>query len=411
MRCTISVLILSLLARAPFAHAQAPGPESIAALVADGAKSEAEPDDPTSLSRATLSAQSSAEGRKPPSVYDRIWKFANLYENDSNRVMQKVVFTGRYQHDYAALDADQGRLDEWNVRRVRLGSKWTLFRTLTLHGEVELNPQEADPLYKRVTDMYVQWSPSGRLAVTVGKHGVPFTMDGATSSKELLAIDRSSLSNNMWFPQEYIPGVTVSGEIAPWVYRAGVFSAGASNREFGEFDGGAFTLGVLGYDFAERLGVKQALLSGNYVFQQHDPRNTFTRQLGHVVSANFGFEAVRWGARTDFSAASGYLGQGDLIGVVAMPFVNLTRKFQLVGRYTFLDGDGPNTVRLTTYESRLATGLGDRYNELYVGVNYFFYGHKLKLQSGLQIADMQDSADDGGAYSGVSWNSGLRLSW
>ena len=268
MRCTISVLILSLLARAPFAHAQAPGPESIAALVADGAKSEAEPDDPTSLSRATLSAQSSAEGRKPPSVYDRIWKFANLYENDSNRVMQKVVFTGRYQHDYAALDADQGRLDEWNVRRVRLGSKWTLFRTLTLHGEVELNPQEADPLYKRVTDMYVQWSPSGRLAVTVGKHGVPFTMDGATSSKELLAIDRSSLSNNMWFPQEYIPGVTVSGEIAPWVYRAGVFSAGASNREFGEFDGGAFTLGVLGYDFAERLGVKQALLSGNYVFQQ-----------------------------------------------------------------------------------------------------------------------------------------------
>jgi phosphate-selective porin OprO/OprP len=96
---------------------------------------------------------------------------------------------------------------------------------------------------------------------------------------------------------------------------------------------------------------------------------------------------------------------------MAMPFVNLTRQFQLVGRYTFLDGDGPNTVRITTYESRLATGLGDRYNELYVGVNYFFYGHKFKLQSGLQLAHMQDSADDGGAYSGVSWNSGLRLSW
>ena len=157
--------------------------------------------------------------------------------------------------------------------------------------------------------------------------------------------------------------------------------------------------------------MKEALLAGNYVYQNPDPKNTFTRQLQHMASANFKFNAGKWGARTDVSAASGYLGQSDLWGVMAMPFVNVTDKLQLVGRYTFIQSDNPNGVRLATYENRVNSGRGDRYNEVYLGANYYFYGHKLKLQSGLQFADMNDHANDGGAYSGVSWTTGLRVSW
>jgi phosphate-selective porin OprO/OprP len=321
-----------------------------------------------------------------------------------------VLFTGRYQHEYAAIDADEGDLGEWNVRRMRLGPRITLFRSITIHGELELNPQEADPFYVRLTDMYVQWNKSARLAVTVGKHGVPFTIDGATSSKELLTIDRSNLANNIWFPQEYMPGVSVSGRVAPWVYRGGVFSAGAMNREFGEFNGGVFTLAVVGYDFAPTLGVKEALLSGSYVYQQPDTNNTFTRQLHHIVSINARFEDGPLGLRADVSSASGYLGQGNLLGLMVMPYMNVTDRVQLVGRYTLLDGD-TNAVRLATYESRVIGGRGDRYDEVYFGANYYFYGHKLKLQSGLQYADMNDRADDGGAYSGMSWTTGLRIGW
>ena len=348
---------------------------------------------------------------KQQSTYQKIWKFAEWHNNEQNSVLQNLLFSGRFQYEYAARDADQGSHDEWNVRRLRLGAKSKLFRTFTLHGEVELNPQEADPLYMRITDLYLQWSRSGRFALTFGKHGVPFTMDGSTSSKELLTIDRSNLSNNMWFPQEYIPGVSIAGETSDWVYRAGVYSAGEANREFGEFSGSIFSLAVVGYDFAKTLGVNEALLAGNYVYQNPDPRNTFTRQLQHVVSANFKFDADQWGVRTDVSAASGYLGQSDLWGVMAMPFVNVTDKLQFVGRYTFIQSDDPNGVRLARYENQVVPGLGDRYSELYVGVNYYFYGHKLKLQSGVQFGDMNDSANDGGAYSGVSWTTGLRVSW
>jgi phosphate-selective porin OprO/OprP len=326
-------------------------------------------------------------------------------------VVQQVLFTGRFQHDFAALDADQGDVTESNVRRLRLGPRITLFRTLTLHTEVELNPQERDPLYMRLTDAYVQWAATSGVAVTVGKQGVPFTLDGATSSKELLTIDRSNLANNFWFPQEYLPGVSVSGRAAPWAYRAGVYSAGAMNREFGEFNGSYVTLGSVGYDFGPRLGVKEALLSANYVHQPADDDNTFTRQLEHIVSINLKLESDRWGLRADVTDGTGYLGQPDMWAVTAMPFVNLTRRAQAVARYTHIRGAGPNAIRLGTYESRLVPGRGDEYNELYLGANYYVFGHRLKLQSGLQWADMSDAAGDGGEYHGVSWTTGLRVGW
>ena len=356
-------------------------------------------------------AQASTAG-KEPSVYDRIWQpLTQLYRNDRNPVVQQVLFTGRFQHDFAMVDSDQGDQDESNVRRVRLGPKITFLHDYLFHAEVEVNPQERNPFYMRFTDLYVQWSKTPSLAVTVGKHSLPFTQEGATSSKELITIDRSNLANNIWFTQEYMPGVSVSGKTAPWTYRAGVYSSGAANREMGEFNGGYFTLGALGYDFGKTLGVKEALVTGNYVYQHPDVNNTFTQQLGHIGSLNLKLEADRWGLRSDLAMGDGYLGQSDLWGVMAMPFLNVTDKLQAVGRYTFLSSADPNGLRLATYENRVVRTRGDEYNEIYLGANYFLYGHKLKVQTGVQWADMNDSAADGGAYSGVSWTTGLRMGW
>jgi phosphate-selective porin OprO and OprP len=357
------------------------------------------------------SAQAQTTGSEP-SPYDKIWNnLTQWYKDDSNPVVQQVLFTGRFQHDFAALRADEGDHDESNLRRVRLGPRITFLRQYLFHAEVEVNPQERNPFYVRFTDLYVQWSRNPALAVTVGKQSIPFTQEGATSSKELITIDRSNLANNIWFSQEYMPGVSVSGRVAPWIYRAGVYSAGAANRELGEFSGDYFTLGVVGYDFGKPLGAKEAVLTGNYLYQHPDPDNTFTQRLQHVASVHFRFEDERWGVRSDLSSAAGYLGQSDVWALMAMPFVNVTDKLQIVTRYTFIDSEGPNGIRLATYENKIVPGRGDEYNELYLGANYFFYGHKLKLQTGVQWADMQDVAADGGAYSGVSWTTGLRVGW
>jgi phosphate-selective porin OprO/OprP len=356
-------------------------------------------------------SQTQASVDKQKAAFDKAWKFADWYKNDKNPVIQRLQFTGRFQFDYANVDADQGSHHEWNIRRFRAGAKAKMFRSITLHAEVDINPQEHNPFYVRFTDLYLMWSKSPKLELTFGKQGVPFTMDGSTSSKELLTIDRSNLANNMWFPQEYIPGVAASGTLKKWVYRAGVYSAGRANREFGEFDGGLFTLASAGYNFAESVGMDEALVSANYVYQDPHVNNTFTRRLQHVVSGNLKLAAKKWGLRADLTTASGSHGQSDLWGVMTMPFVNITPKFQIVGRHTYLKSEKPNGVLLANYENRAVFGRGDRYNEGYAGANYYFYGHKLKLQSGLQFGDMNDSANDGGAFSGVSWTTGLRVSW
>jgi phosphate-selective porin OprO/OprP len=368
-----------------------------------------------SLSSLAQQAQAAAAQAKPaphPSTYDRIWgRFTQWYRNDANPHVQRVLLSGRFHYDYAAVDADQDDHSEWNLRRLRIGPRITFLKTYTFHTEFELDPQRHDPFYVRLTDAYVQWSRSAPLAITVGKQSMPFTVDGATSSRELLTIDRSNLANNIWFPQEYIPGVSVSGRVAPWMYRLGVYSSGEANREFGKFNGGTATLGLVGYDFGRKLGVREALLTGNYVYQTADENNTFTRQLDHIGSVNFRYEDTRWGARADFSIASGYLGQSDLKALQVMPFFNFGPELQFVGRYTAISSTDSNGVRLATYESRVVSGRGDRYDELYLGANYYLYGHRLKLQTGLQFADMDDAAGDGGAYAGTSWVTGLRVGW
>jgi len=349
---------------------------------------------------------------KPPSTYDKIWgNFTDWYNDGESPIVQRVLFTGRFQEDYAAVEADQGSHSEWNVRRMRLGPRITFFRDYLFHAEVELNPQEHDPFYVRMTDLYVAWQKNPKTVITVGKQSVPFTQEGATSSKELVTIDRSNLANNIWFTQEYMPGVSLSGRKAPWTYRAGVYSSGAMNRELGKFNGDAFTLALVGYDFANKLKVKEATLTGNYLYQHPDVNNTFTKRWEHVMSIHFKLEQPRWGFRSDVSQTRGYLGQRNVLGVMAMPLFNATDKLQFLARYTYLDSDGINGLSLATYENKVVTGRGDRYTEGYIGANYFFYGHKLKLQTGVQFADMQDSANDGGAYSGTSWTTGLRIGW
>jgi phosphate-selective porin OprO/OprP len=334
-----------------------------------------------------------------------------LYDNPENPAVERIAFTGRFQHDFAVVDADQGEHRESNVRRLRFGPRISFARDFLFHLEVEINPQEREPVYVRLTDAYVAWQKNPKSVIQIGKQSVPFTQEGATSSKELITIDRSNLTNNIWFSQEYLPGVSLSGRLARWNYRAGVYSSGAMNREFGDFTGGQFALFIVGHDLASRLHVKEALVTGNYVYQHPDVNNTFTKRWEHVGSIHFKLEEPKWGFRGDLSQTVGYQGQPNVSGVMAMPYYNVTQKLQAVMRYTFLDSDGPNGLALNTYENRVTAGKGDRYRETYLGLNYFIRGHKLKVQTGVQFVDMADAANDGGAFAGTSWTTGLRIGW
>ena len=241
----------------------------------------------------------------------------------------------------------------------------------------------------------------------MGKQSAPFTMDGSTSSSRLLTIDRSNLANNIWFTEEYFPGVSIAGDADPWVYHLGVYASGDTTW----INGSAFALATLGYDFAEAFDATEALLAFDYVYNDLHRGNTFTADLEQVFSTHLKLDHGTWGARADVSGALGGLGQSDLIGAMILGFYDFTERLQVVARYTWVKSEQENGVRFARYESRVVDGRGDLYQEAYFGVNYFFYGHRLKLQSGVDFADMRDVAGDGGAYRGWGWTTALRVSW
>lgn len=352
-----------------------------------------------------------ASGQEAESRYDRIWDQANLYSGDAESLVESVVLSGRIQFDHAYVDADHDTHSDLDLRRFRFGFKTRFQGNLTLHTEAEYDPNHGDLNYLRLTDTYIAWAPNDAFALTVGKQGASFTMDGQTSSKELIAIDRSNLANNLWFPEEYITGVTAGGEKGGIVYELGYFTSGERDRGFGDSNGGEFVLATIGHDFAEALSSDKALLRLNYVDNEADPLNTFTRPFGRIVSLNFDFAQPGWGVRGDYATGEGYLGQSDVSALMVMPYWNLGERMQIVTRYTWLESDDPNGVRIARYEREITSGNGDEYNELYVGFNYYWYGHKLKLQTGLQQVDMNDVAADGGAHEGWALTTGFRISW
>jgi phosphate-selective porin OprO/OprP len=358
-----------------------------------------------------LQRDSATHDEKEKSALDRLWDLPTIYRNKESDWVNEVRFVGRFQLDQYNVDSDLGHDSDWLVRRLRLGVKAQLFHNLTAHVEVEIDPHNDNPAYRRLTDAYLSWKFCDAAKFTVGKQSVKFTLDGSTSSTELITIDRNNVANNFWFPAEYVPGVSLSGIIDQWSYNVGVFSGGSESPEFGNFDAGNFVLASLGYDFGKQLGVKKALLRADYIYNQRDAESTFTRSLENVGSLVFILDNKKWGVSADVNVASGYGKQGDLFGFDVMPWYNITDRLQAVARYTYIDGESPNSIRFSRYESFQTGGRGDEYSELYAGLNYYVYGHKLKLQTGFAYTTMHDSAHDGGQYAGWSWTTGLRVSW
>ena len=217
-----------------------------------------------------------AQEEKDKSSYGAFWSHARLYEGSDDKFFQSIDLSGRLQLDWAYAENQTDSHKEFNVRRFRFGFKSRFKNDFIMHVEGEFDPQDLDNFYTRLTDTYLAWERSKSMVFTLGKHSAGFTLDGMTSSKKLLTIDRNNLTNNIWFTEEYIPGVSVKGDKGHWNYFAGVFSSGDEDPEFGDFKGGEFLLLTLGHDFAAEWKAEEALIRLNLVKNEPDEDNGFT---------------------------------------------------------------------------------------------------------------------------------------
>lgn len=348
-----------------------------------------------------------AAAPKDQSSYDRIWNLAALYESKTG-FLNKLSLTGRYHGQFWSADSDTGHEYDWENRRIRAGLKGKFLQNFEFNVQADLNP-EANPVYTGLTDAYLAWKPSDAFHLTIGKHPTDFTLEGSTSSNNILTFERSLAVNQVWPNPEYITGIMMNGEISHFLYQAGIYAAD-QQKEFTEFSGGAGYLLSVGYDFAEAAGLDEGVVKLDLFYNDGDAGNTALRPYETTESLNINLKKGPVGFAADVILAQGLEGASDFWGLVLMPSYDFSKKWQAVARYQFAhaeEADGLSAAR--RYEREAGGGKGDTYHAGYVGINHYLYGHKLKLMGGVEYAQL--SGGSGHGYEGWTALAGVRVSW
>jgi len=348
--------------------------------------------------------------RRPvTSVLDDVWDAPTLVKDKKSDMLNELRIAGRFQGDLFDIENNKHDDSGAEVVKMRLGIDSLWFKKLRLHVEADLDPNNGNEMDKHLTDAYLSYEFSRAFEVTLGKQPVHFTLDGGTSSNELLTLDRSQIWNNVWSVTEFFNGARVGGKKGNWEYSAGYFTAGNRSREFGTFSGSNFLVASLGYDFADALHAREAVLRLDYVNSEHREDGESNRRFGDIASLSFQLDKGRYGVSTDLVYATGHRPQGDVWGASIMPWYNITPRLQAVLRGTYMKSDSRDGLRVEHYDEVFARG--DTLREVYAGLNYYFYGHRLKLQSGISYANLNASPRVDGDYHEWTFTTGLRVSW
>ncbi len=346
------------------------------------------------------------------SSFDRLWSIATLYQDKANPWIEEVSLFGRIHANWAAEDYSAGEWSDWELRRVRAGVRLKFLEELELKSEVRFLPFEK-PIYDGLTETTLSWMPTPAFRLSVGKQLPSYTLEGSVSANELPTVERSLFANTFWVGEDnFSTGVSVTGKAGGWQYYAALLS-GETDKVFGRLDAGYYGVASLGYDFGKRLGLESAILKADYVYSDGNPGNTTPKPFSNTGTLGFDLKQGRFGLRANLGAGGGLGTQPDVRGLVLVPTYAITKKLELVARYTLLDSAGSNGIKSQRrYENEvpdIAGTRGDHYQAFYAGLNYYIYGHKLKVQSGVEYSEMRDSASDGGAFDGWSYLAGVRF--
>lgn len=347
-----------------------------------------------------------AAPEKEESIFDKIWGMAVLYKNPQNPILEEFSFKGRYQGQFYDTDSDTGDIDDWENRRFHLGVELAMFsNTVKIKAEM-ITAENLDPFYSSMRDAYLDWSPTKAFTFRVGKFEPKFTKEYSTSSREIITFERSQLVNQ--FKPDYAGGAAVFGKVQNWNWYAGAIS-NEVDKEFGQFDGGWTGFLSLGYDLKDALGVKEAELRLDYMHSEIDgAKDTVFNYFDDGVSLNFTAKQGHWGLINDF--IGGFGEKSNAFSWVFMPTYNFTDKLQAVVRGTLSFSDEANgLVGQSRYERAAGGTAGDQYQALLAGLNYYIYGHKLKLMSSVEYANMDGGTGPG--YDGWTFMTGVRVSW
>lgn len=234
--------------------------------------------------------------------------------------------------------------------------------------------------------------------LTVGYQKVPFGYEETTSSTKLLAIERSVATR--YFTEQLELGSRHTGIYLNGEYDSGIyFSVAATNpRAFSvsassDTDRLAFW-GQAGWSGDVGRGSLNVGLAGGHIPGSRDLRYD-DRVYNLYANVNLGSFALMTeilggvieGARADGSDAKP-------LGFNILPSWKFNDKWELVGRYAYLESDEGIGVDISTGVRRSAeneSALYDSVEAYYIGGNWYIRGNSLKLTAGYGWGSFKDN--------------------
>ena len=289
---------------------------------------------------------------EPWSICD-IFDYNTLYEADQGFV-RSVSVHGRYQGQYInqseTIEGADNDFEEWQHRRARLGLKVKMDHGLTFYAEANyasyLNNNGDGPFFDNFQDLNIEWE-TDNFWVLVGKQKQKFTIEDATSSKRIVTVERSAITNETagarpWGAVFGFEALGIDHAVGGWLY-----GGHGDAPEFVDFNSNG------GFSY----NAKYALLENTDLYFDYVYADNNGGSEGTEGSAANGFgpdyeHAFSLGTKSDFgkldvianaiiatnrSGGGGIPDGNDTWGFYILPTYDLTDKLQLVARYAYMD--------------------------------------------------------------------------
>ena len=348
----------------------------------------------------TAVAEKPVEGAAQTEFFDELWRSVELYGERSGEDLPFVKFRGRYHGQAFWVDGDGGNEHDWENRRIRLGLDLVLTEKLEFAFDFNMGRDSDDDVIENFDFISLNYTISDNTGLSIGKlRRNPLTREDSISSNKILTLERSLLASRFFV--DNVGGVFLVHQDGDWAFGAGILSGSTEDElRLPSLDGSTLFKGNVAKQISPITEVRL-----DYLYNPGDPDNNDVEPYRHVVSLNSYTRSGRWGLITDLIYANALPeARGDLFGLVVLPHYMLTDRLQLVGRYTWSGSDEDNGIRLLNRYDRRAVPegfeFGDRHQAVYAGLNYYFYGHKLKLMSGVEYSDFDSVSGDTSVLTG-----------
>ena len=341
---------------------------------------------------------------------DALKSIGKLYKNPDNPIVQEFSVFGRLHYQGAWVDGEDANGDDFDdsfdeFRRVRVGAKAKIFRYFDILGRINLEDDrraqggDLDLEYTNFDEAFIGFDIKkafgidqlDKLHFSYGRHKFAISHEAVTSSKSILTVERSAISNQV-FGNFRPTGGKLKAKRGPWDLLLGVYSTEIENEFVGGWGESQAYQGRVGYQYSDDLH-----FSADFVYNNGDIADTWQYKWATSLSAVYTQE--NWGIAADFIYGdNGDVSDGqnadrtdDFWGIVVIPHYWLVKdRLQAVGRYQYQGSDSAEGIRLNSRyvrridDAEINSGRGDSHHSFYAGLNYHLCGNNAKIQAGVE---------------------------